>query len=50
MAAMSFEIWLFAIKGLAQTYDMTLKIYDQLSEPAKEELKNEYEIYKNSVN
>ncbi len=49
MAALSFEIWLFAIKGLAQTYDMALQIYNQLSDEAKGELEKEYELYKRNA-
>ena len=42
---MSFEMWLFAIKKLAQSYDMALTIYEQLSDEEKEQLKKEYYEY-----
>ena len=42
---MSFEMWLFAIKKLAQSYDMALTIYEQLSDAEKEQLKKEYYEY-----
>ena len=42
---MSFEIWLFTIKHLAQSYDMALTIFDQLSKEQQEELRKEYEVY-----
>lgn len=42
---MSFEMWLFAIKKFAQSYDMALAIYEQLSEGEKMRLKDEYQDY-----
>ncbi len=42
---MSFEIWLFTIKHLAQSYDMALTIYNQLSKEQQEDLYKEYELY-----
>ncbi len=41
--SMPFELWLYAIKGLAQTYEMVEPIYSQLSEQEKKALKAEYE-------
>ncbi|MCR4642608.1 MAG: GAF domain-containing protein [Lachnospiraceae bacterium] len=41
--SMPFELWLYAIKGLAQTYEMVGPIYAQLSEQEKKALKAEYE-------
>ena len=40
---MSFELWLFTIKRLGQTYDAALAIYENLTDEKKEELKKEYE-------
>ena len=45
---MSFEVWLFTIKRLAQSYDMALLIYNQLSEEQKNEIKKEYDEYAKS--
>ncbi len=42
---MSFEIWLFAIKKFAQSYDMAMLIYNQLPEDQKKDLQNEYQQY-----
>ncbi|MCR5251781.1 MAG: GAF domain-containing protein [Lachnospiraceae bacterium] len=41
--SMPFELWLYAIKGLAQTYEMVEPIYSQLSEQEKKALRDEYE-------
>lgn len=43
---MTFELWLFTIKRLGQTFDTAKMIYDQLPEDRKDELKKEYEKYK----
>ncbi len=40
---MPFELWLYAIKGLAQTYEMVDPIYSQLSDQEKKTLREEYE-------
>jgi len=40
---MPFELWLYAIKGLAQTYEMVEPIYSQLSDQEKKALQEEYE-------
>ena len=40
---MSFELWLFAVKRLAQTMDAAQLIYDGLSDADKERLKKEYD-------
>lgn len=40
---MPFELWLFAVKRLAQTYEMVEPIYSQLSEMEKQTLRKEYE-------
>ena len=40
---MPFELWLFAVKRLAQTYEMVEPIYNQLSEVEKKALRREYE-------
>ncbi len=40
---MTFELWLFTIKCLGQTYDAALAIYENLSDDKKEDLKKEYE-------
>ena len=40
---MDFELWLFAVKRLAQTYEMAREIYSQLPEAEKQRLKEEYE-------
>ena len=40
---MSFDLWLFAIKKLAQTFDASLLIYNNLDEEEKKKLKEEYE-------
>ena len=42
---MSFEMWLFAVKGFAQTYEMAQLIYAQLPQQEKDELLLEYEEY-----
>ena len=41
--SMPFELWLYAIKGLAQTYEMVEPIYSQLSDQEKKALRAEYE-------
>ena len=40
---MEFELWLFAVKQLAQNYAMCQMIYSQLSDDEKAELRKEYE-------
>lgn len=40
---MEFRLWLFVIKKLAQTYEMSNTIYDQMSEDSKKALFNEYQ-------
>ena len=40
---MEFELWLFAVKQLAQSYEMTQVIYSQLPQGEKDSLKKEYE-------
>ena len=40
---MEFELWLFAVKNLAQTYEMSQVIYSQLPQGEKDSLKKEYE-------
>ena len=42
---MSFELWLFAVKRLAQTQDAAQLIYDGLSDADKERLKKEYDEF-----
>ncbi len=42
---MSFELWLFAVKRLAQTMDAAQLIYDGLSDADKERLKKEYDEF-----
>ena len=42
-AGMPFELWLFAVKRLAQTYEMVDPIFSQLSEIEKNALRKEYE-------
>lgn len=39
---MSFELWLFAVKQLAQTYEVSCSIYEQLSDAEKRKLRMEY--------
>ncbi len=39
---MSFELWLFAVKQLAQTYEVSCSIYEQLSPAEKKRLRAEY--------
>ena len=41
--SMSFEVWLFAVKGFAQNYDVAQLIYNNLPESEKERLRQEYE-------
>ena len=43
--AMPFNLWLFAVKHLGQTFDASKLIYDQLSNEQKEALLKEYEEY-----
>ena len=40
---MNFELWLFAVKQLAQNYAVSQVIYSQLSQAEKDELHREYE-------
>ena len=40
---MSFELWLFTVKRLGQTYDAAIAIYENLPEDQKDALKKEYE-------
>ena len=40
---MEFELWLFAVKQLAQSYEMTQVIFSQLTENEKKDLRKEYE-------
>ena len=40
---MEFELWLFAIKKLAQNYDVAQIIYDNMPQDEKRKLRNEYE-------
>ena len=40
---MTFELWLFTIRHLAQTYDATIMLFNQLSDEQKEALRKEYE-------
>ena len=40
---MEFELWLFAIKNLAQTYEMSQVIFSQLPQAEKDDLRREYE-------
>lgn len=42
---MTFEMWLFAVKKLWQTYDMTLSVYNQLPDGEKTLLRMEYDRY-----
>ena len=42
---MDFNLWLFVIKRLAQTYDASLIIYQQMSAEGQQELKDEYKQY-----
>lgn len=42
---MEFEMWLFAIKKLAPTYDVAQLIFEQMTEEAKKELLEEYNEY-----
>ena len=39
---MTFELWLYAAKQLAQTYEMSQVIYQQLPQAEKDELQREY--------
>ena len=39
---MDFELWLFAVKRLAQTYEMAREIFAQLPEEEKQRLRDEY--------
>ena len=41
---MEFELWLFAVKQLAQTYEMSQVIYQQLPAEEKTALNREYRI------
>lgn len=40
---MTFELWLYAVKKLAQTYDAAIMIFTQMSAEDQTELKKEYE-------
>ena len=40
---MEFELWLFAIKQLAQTYEMSQVIFSQLPDAEKADLRKEYD-------
>ena len=40
---MEFELWLFAVKQLAQSYEMSQVIYSQLTDAEKEDLHKEYD-------
>ncbi len=40
---MEFELWLFAVKQLAQSYEVCQLIYSQLTQAEKDELRKEYE-------
>ncbi len=42
---MTFELWLFTIKRLGQTYEAAQMIYNNLSESNKAELQKEYDEY-----
>ncbi len=42
---MSFEMWLFAIKKFAQSYEVAQLLFENLSEEAKADLRREYEEY-----
>jgi len=39
---MGFDLWLFAVKRLAQTFEMAQQIFNQLPEEEKERLLKEY--------
>ncbi|MBQ7564901.1 MAG: hypothetical protein IJT16_13055 [Lachnospiraceae bacterium] len=39
---MEFELWLFAVKNLAQTYEMSQVIFGQLPKAEQEDLRKEY--------
>ena len=39
---MDFDLWLFAVKRLAQTYEMAHEIFEQLPEEEKKRLQEEY--------
>ncbi len=40
---MTFELWLYAVKKLAQTYDAAVMIFNQMSEERQIELRKEFE-------
>ncbi len=40
---MEFELWLFAVKQLAQTYEMSQVIFSQLPDAEKKDLRDEYD-------
>ena len=46
---MTFELWLFAEKHLAQTYQMAIEIYSNMSEEQKSDLMAEYEAYQKNA-
>lgn len=41
--SMSFEVWLFAVKGFAQNYDVAQLIFNNLPDSEKERLRTEYD-------
>ncbi|MBR2274446.1 MAG: hypothetical protein IJ873_00045 [Lachnospiraceae bacterium] len=41
---MEFELWLFAVKNLAQTYEMSQVIFGQLPKAEQEDLRKEYRV------
>lgn len=41
--SMSFEVWLFAVKGFAQNFDVAQLIFNNLPDSEKERLRQEYE-------
>ncbi len=46
---LSFDLWLFVIKHLAQTPDSCALIYQQLSTEEKQKLEIEYQEYRKNV-
>jgi len=40
---MTFELWLYAVKKLAQTYHAAVMIFNQMSEERQIELRKEFE-------
>ncbi len=47
---MSFELWLYTVKKIAQTMAMTMTIFDSLPESTKNKLSNEYKEYIKNTN